>query len=162
MEPREARHVKRMILPALLIGLGIALLPAAYAGSRGGPSGQAPDVVVLDRLADAYEPVTLNHKGHAQTAGGCTDCHHQHGQGQALSCGDCHAVQPEAFKKSALPGKLKGCRNCHPPAIRPAAPEVPTLQAAYHRACFKCHREMGSVGKDPQGCTDTCHAKKGL
>jgi hypothetical protein len=160
MGPREARHVKKTILPALVLALGAALLPAAYAGSGAG-SGRPPDIIVLDRLTDAYGPVTLNHAGHAQTAGGCTECHHQHGQGQSLSCGDCHAVQPEAFKKSALPGKLKGCRSCHPLSIKPDSPEVPTLKAAYHRACFKCHRDMGSVGKDPKGCTETCHALKG-
>jgi len=100
------------------------------------PAEKGPDIVVIDKLADKYMPVTFSHKVHAQMskmAGGCQSCHHYNTSGPILGCQDCHSVERKRDDLSK-----------------------PDLQAAYHRQCINCHKEWS-------GKTDcnSCHLPKG-
>jgi len=146
---------------------GVASTLPADAGQSGAsapaPSfqGVMPKTVTLGSLTDRYEPVVFDHSGHVDMASGCGDCHHQHGSDQVLGCRECHALDPSAFRRSVHADQFRGCGECHAgPSPRPV-PERTGLAAAYHRACFRCHREVGSVGRDPKGCTEMCHEEKG-
>jgi hypothetical protein len=149
--------VKRATIIAAVLALWIGLWAAGATAADGG----VPKMLELGKLSDVYEPVRFNHAGHVSTAGGCADCHHQHGSMQVQSCPDCHRIDPKAFKKNENAGSLKPCRDCHTASARPGDIGRPGLKAAYHQACFKCHRgDVGSVGKDPKGCTEMCHVPK--
>jgi len=110
-----------------------------------------PETVVIDALADRYEPSTLPHakivgkldaavresalagRFHAATDTLCSGCHHE----------------------SPMGTRPPPCRACHGDAAE-AVLDMPDLKVAYHRQCLGCHLEMGI---DKQGCTD-CHASK--
>ncbi len=147
--------MKRAIVLTVVSCCMLALAPALAAGA-----GSGQKKLVLNRIAEEYGPVTFDHAMHEGQASGCNDCHHQHGASAVQSCGDCHKIDANTFKKTADVRKIRACRDCHPASIQPGEPGRPTLKAAYHRACFKCHKEIGSVGKDPKGCTEMCHAGK--
>jgi hypothetical protein len=141
------------------------LLPAdagqggASAPARSG-KGSMPKTVSLGSLSDRYEPVVFDHSGHGEMASGCGDCHHQHGTDRILGCRECHSLDASAFRKSVNAGTFRACKECHAGPSPQPDPGRTGLSAAYHRACFRCHREVGSVGKDPKGCTEMCHAEK--
>lgn len=150
---------------ALCLFAGISPPSGAGSGSDSSPgaaprlTGKMPQTVLLGSIANLYEPVKFNHAGHVTMASGCGDCHHQHGTEQTLACRECHTLDPSSFRKTVAAGGFKACKDCHPASVRPGAPDRPGLKAAYHRACFKCHRgEVGTVGTDPKGCTEMCHA----
>jgi len=146
---------------ATTIVVALALWIGVSAGAESTAGGGVPKVLILGSLSKVYEPVQFNHSGHVSTAGGCADCHHQHGSEQVQTCSECHRIDPSVFKKSLDVSKLKPCKDCHPAYARPGDIGRPGLMAAYHQACFKCHRgEVGSVGKDPKGCTEICHAPR--
>lgn len=111
-----------------------------------------PETVIIDRLADEYEPVEMPHRSivvrldavvrdsklatqfHNRTETLCAGCHHHSPIGERPpSCASCHGDTP---------GKTR---------------DLPGLEAAYHRQCIGCHQQM-RIAK--QGCTD-CHAKAG-
>jgi predicted CXXCH cytochrome family protein len=120
-----------------------------------------PQVIVIGSVAKAYGPVKFNHASHVSNAGACAECHHQHGTSPNLACGECHAIDTSAFKKSVKLAKMRPCRECHSASYPAGDPGRPGLQVAYHRACFKCHRgDVGSVGKDPKGCVEMCHTPR--
>ncbi len=115
-------------------------------------TGDFPESVTIDSLAEDYEPVEMPHRRivvrldsivrnsklaahfHGQTETLCSSCHHHSPVGsRPTPCGSCHGVEPEATK------------------------DMPALEAAYHRQCIGCHQQMGLAN---QGCTD-CHAKAG-
>lgn len=154
----------------LAIGFLVWICVAANLPAWGGPGGAAPkaqpaaegmpDTVVLDRLADRYEAVEFDHSAHVDMASGCGDCHHQHGADQLLGCRKCHSLDPSAFRKSVNVETFRSCKECHPGPTPKPDPARTGLAAAYHRACFRCHREVGSVGEDPKGCTEMCHARQ--
>jgi hypothetical protein len=149
--------VKRATIIAAALALWIGVCAAGETSAGGG----APTMLELGKLSDVYEPVRFNHAEHVSTAGGCADCHHQHGSMQVQTCPDCHRIDPKAFRKNVNAGSLKPCRDCHAASARPGDIGRPTLKAAYHQACFKCHRgDVGSVGNDPKGCTEMCHVPK--
>jgi hypothetical protein len=158
--------VKKGILAVSVLALCIGIVPflraeSGSAGAASPPGGKMPQKIVLGSISRIYEPVSFNHASHVSNSGGCADCHHQHGQEASLSCGECHAIDPAAFKKSVKLAKMRPCHECHAPAYPSENPGRPGLQVAYHRACFKCHRgDVGSVGKDPQGCVEMCHVPK--
>jgi hypothetical protein len=130
------------------------------AASKATPSaGGMPDTVILESLANRYEAVEFDHSGHVDMASGCGDCHHQHGTDQLLGCRKCHSLDPSAFRKSVNVETFRSCKECHAGPSPKPDPARTGLSAAYHRACFRCHREVGSVGEDPKGCTEVCHAK---
>ncbi|MBK5094201.1 MAG: cytochrome c3 family protein [Deltaproteobacteria bacterium] len=123
-------------------------------------TGGMPETVTLGSLADRYEPVDFDHSGHVDMASGCGDCHHQHGTDQLLGCRECHSLDSSAFRRSVKVEMFRACRECHAGPSPKPDPARTGLAAAYHRACFRCHREVGSVGEDPKGCTEMCHARK--
>jgi len=121
-------------------------------------AGKNPGVVTLDSISDKYESVRFDHENHIFIAGNCGACHHEHGNSGSLPCKDCHAVTPDAFKKSVI-NSFMACKNCHVESD-PENPVMPGLKVAYHKTCFQCHRGLGNVGVDPKGCAEICHAKK--
>jgi hypothetical protein len=110
-----------------------------------------PDQVVIDVLADEYEPSKLPHakivakldagarasalakRFHGDTATLCAGCHHH----------------------SPLGARPPACRSCHTEAADPVS-DRPDLKVAYHRHCIGCHIRMNVP---QQGCTD-CHAAR--
>jgi hypothetical protein len=142
----------------------VALGSTLHAGPGGAAArptasskGTMPQVLLLGSLADRHVPVTFDHGKHVGMAGSCEECHHQHGGAQATSCGGCHAIDPSSFRKSVRLDRIRPCGQCHPASYDAGKLDRPTLSAAYHRACIKCHREVGSVGTDPKGCAEMCH-----
>ena len=166
---KEAGSVKKVILAISALALLFGVSPSTGAGN--GPGGTAkaappaggkmPQVIVLGSIAKTYEPVKFNHASHVSNAGSCAECHHQHGTGQDLACGECHAIDASAFKKSVKLAKMRPCGECHSASYPAGDPGRPGLKVAYHRACFKCHRgDVGSVGQDPKGCVEMCHVPR--
>lgn len=97
---------------------------------------RVPDLVILNELEDLYLPVPFDHRGHADMAEmtrGCTVCHHHTPEG---------AAHP-------------ACRNCH--EISPVREDMrkPSLKAAYHRQCLRCHREWSH-----ETACEVCHPPK--
>ena len=143
---------------AAIITVAIALCIGGSAASEPASEGNVPKVIVLRSLSKVYEPVRLNHSEHISAAGGCADCHHQHGSVQVQTCSECHRFDPSAFRKNYDAGKLKPCVECHPAVDRPGKIG---LKTAYHQACFKCHKaDVGDGVKNLSGCTEMCHVLK--
>jgi hypothetical protein len=143
---------------ATFIVAAIALCIGVSAASQTVSGGGAPEVIVLRSLSKVYEPVSFNHAEHISAAGGCTECHHQHGTTQVQTCSECHKFDPSAFKRNIDAGKLKPCVECHPAVDRPGKMG---LKTAYHQACFKCHKsDVGDGVKNLEGCTEMCHVLK--
>jgi hypothetical protein len=147
---------KAMIIPAaVFLWMGVF---AAHGATTGG---KLPTILILGSLSKVYEPVRFNHAEHVPLAGGCGDCHHQHRLLQIQTCSECHRIDPAAFKKNVIADKILPCRDCHSASERPGATGQPALKYAYHQACLKCHwGEVGSSGKNLEGCTEVCHAPK--
>jgi len=146
---------------ATILLVAIALCVGSSASSETTDMGKAPKVLVLGSLSKVYEPVRFNHSEHVSTAGGCAECHHQHGTMQINSCSECHPIDLSVFKKTLNVGKLKSCRECHPASERPGSIALRGLKDAYHQACFKCHKsDVGSGVKNLKGCTEICHVLK--
>ncbi len=141
-------------LCTLLVLAGIAAGPAAASRT------DVPKVPPLDRIEGPYDPVRFDHPAHVENAGGCGDCHHQHGMEEGRACRECHSVDGESFRKAVRPARYRPCAACHP--VDPGRGDLSaiSLKAAYHRACIRCHRDVGSVGEDPKGCTEMCHERK--
>ena len=149
--------MKKAALIAVVLSCWIGVSAAGDAPA----GGIVPKALLLGSLSRDYEPVKFDHSGHVSMAGGCADCHHQHGSIQVQACSECHRIDPSVFKKSVDAGRIRPCKDCHAASARPGEIGKPGLKAAYHQACFKCHRgEVGSVGKDPKGCTEMCHVPK--
>jgi predicted CXXCH cytochrome family protein len=143
---------------AAIIAVAIALCIGGPAASEPASEGNVPKVIVLRSLSKVYEPVRLNHSDHISAAGGCADCHHQHGSVQVQTCSECHRYDPSTFKKNIDTGNLKPCVECHPAVDRPGKMG---LKTAYHQACFKCHKsDVGDGVKNLSGCTEMCHVLK--
>lgn len=141
-----------IIVVAMALWIGISSASDTTKGK------DVPKDLILGSLSNVYEPVRFNHSGHISTAGGCADCHHQHGSVQVQSCSECHRIDPSVFKKNMVAGKLKPCGECHAATDKPGRIG---LKAAFHKACFKCHKEdVGSGVKNLTGCTGMCHALK--
>ena len=100
----------------------------------------------------------FDHAEHISAVGGCEKCHHQHRSMQVQSCSECHRIDSSYFKKNLIAGTLKPCGECHAVVNRPGDRGRLELKAAYHQACFKCHKE--EVAGKPKGCTGMCHVKK--
>jgi predicted CXXCH cytochrome family protein len=123
---------------ATILLVAIALCIGVSASSETAAVGKVPKDLVLGSLSRIYEPVRFNHSEHVSTAGGCADCHHQHGSIQVNACGE-----------------------CHPASERPGSIARRGLKDAYHQACFKCHKnDVGSGVKNLTGCTEMCHVLK--
>jgi len=145
----------KKIIPLILTASTLIIFAASL--SAGGPA-KTPEIIVLESLSDKYEPVFFTHGRHTSFAGNCGTCHHEHGNSGTLPCKNCHSLDASAFKNS-VSNNFLACKSCHG-AYSPANPKMPGLKAAYHSQCLQCHRGMGSIGKDPKGCAELCHAKK--
>ncbi|MBI5507612.1 MAG: cytochrome c3 family protein [Deltaproteobacteria bacterium] len=96
---------------------------------------EAPEQILINKLADQYAGVQFNHKLHAgmsEMGKGCAVCHH-----------------------FCPPGKIPSCESCHEAGGRPADLRQPGLKGAYHRQCLQCHREWSHE----TDCT-VCHLQK--
>lgn len=81
---------------------------------------EGPEVVLIDQLANLYEPVVFAHRLHAdmsEMTGGCENCHHY----------------------SEESGTIPACRECHEVTRNTADLNMPALKGAYHRQCMNCH-----------------------
>jgi hypothetical protein len=166
---KEAGSVKKVILAISALAFLFGVIQSSDAGSGSGSAagtattagGKMPQIIILGSIAKTYEPVKFNHASHVSNASSCAECHHQHGTDQSLACGECHAIDSSAFKRSVKLSKMRPCGACHSATYPAGNPDRPWLKAAYHRACFKCHRgDVGSVGKDPKGCVEMCHVPR--
>lgn len=82
---------------------------------------EAPDSMLIDELADLYQPVRFGHKLHASMAE------------MGAECATCHHYSP--------PGRIPPCKECHSTAAESRDLAKPNLKGAYHRQCLSCHRE---------------------
>jgi hypothetical protein len=148
---------KYLIVPTMLLMLCVYPL---Y--SENATAGEGPDSVVIDALAQLYDPVEFDHAMHEEaTDGNCSTCHH-HTLGTPVedeNCARCHAGSEGADEVT--------CQGCHA-AKRFEADYLNQiradntihhtdkvgLKAAYHLRCMSCHVEMEA----PNGCQD-CHAR---
>lgn len=94
---------------------------------------EAPDEILLDKIADLYGPVHFNHKRHARMAE------------MGSNCQTCHHFSPA--------GQIPPCKECHGGEGNPNNLRQPGLKGAYHRQCLNCHREWSH---DTQ--CNVCHA----
>lgn len=139
----------------------VAVFLAAAAGLSISPASAGtavPTVRTLDSLKNQYQPVKFDHAKHATMAPNCGSCHHEHGEGNAFSCKNCHALDRSAFR-NAVVNSFTACKNCHG-TYDPSNPRMPGLKTAYHTQCFSCHRGMAGIGTDPKGCAELCHARR--
>lgn len=113
---------------------------------------QAPYKVVIDALADQYQPSNFTHRRHMSSLMERIKDNKLaqafHTQPETL-CSTCHHNSP----LSATPPK---CGSCHSVNIDPAHPKRPTLKAAYHLQCMGCHTGMDVARPKNTDCT-TCH-----
>ena len=96
---------------------------------------ETPELIVIDKMKDEYEPTIFTHRLHAEMAsmsGGCESCHHFNPPGKILSCESCHEKE------------------------RSRELRKPSLKGAYHRQCLDCHLEWSHT----TNCT-VCHEKRG-
>jgi len=132
--------------------VGVLICPASRALADA-----PPESVLLDRIAELYEPVEFSHAMHADVYD-CSRCHH-HTAGTPTEdgfCGRCH--------QEAAAGVGVACNSCH--ATGPASPayggkmeeqgryhiDTPSLKGAIHLLCRNCHLEESG----PTACLD-CH-----
>ena len=125
-------------------------------------AGDGPDEVIIDSLAQLYEPVYFDHSMHEEvTDSNCSVCHH-HTLGTEIddeNCMRCHAESSGTDEIS--------CQGCHSDKRFEAEylhklsadntlhhRDRLGLKAAYHMRCMNCHEEMGAAN----GCQD-CHAR---
>ena len=143
---------------ATIIVAAIAFLTGISAAGETPAKGNVPKVLLLGSLSKVYEPVRFDHAEHISAVGGCEECHHPHRSMNVQSCSECHRIDPSFFKQNVNPGMLKPCGECHPVSNRSGDKGRLELKAAYHGACFRCHKE--EVAGKPKGCAGTCHVKK--
>ncbi len=122
---------------------------------------EGPATIILDSLAEYYEPVEFDHGMHIEyLENDCAHCHHHTigtpGTG-TQNCKICHKYEPEA--------EIVACRVCHlaePFSVKGLAiaeeekklfhKGKPSLKGAYHQFCISCHEEVDG----PYTC-DGCH-----
>lgn len=143
---------------AMIIFVAIALLTGISIAGETTTQGDVPKDLLLGSLSKVYEPVRFDHAEHISMADGCEDCHHQHRAMQVQTCLECHRIDSSLFKKNVNTGELKPCGECHAVVNPLGGRGRLELKAAYHQACFKCHKE--EVAGKPEGCTDRCHVPK--
>lgn len=143
---------------ATIIAVAIFFLTGISAAGDGSAGENVPKVILLGSLSKVYEPVRLDHAEHISTIGGCEECHHQHRSMNVQSCSECHRIDSSVFKKNVNTATLKPCGTCHAVTNPPGDRGRLELKAAYHQACFKCHKD--EVAGTPKGCNGMCHTPK--
>ena len=121
------------VVLAATIFLFVATYVSQSTFSAASTAAKGPENIILDGIANKYEPVNFSHEMHTEVVDGCAKCHH------------------------TPPGETLACSDCHGPPFDPENLSKPGLKGAYHRQCIGCHRDSES---GPMGCTD-CHAKRG-
>ena len=112
----------------------------------------APYKVVIDALADKYEPSNFTHRRHLTSLmerikdDKLAQAFHNKPE---ILCATCHHRSP----LSLTPPK---CGSCHTKEIDKANPGRPNLMAAYHLQCMGCHKGMNVARPRDTDCT-TCH-----
>jgi len=95
----------------------------------------SPDVIIINKIEDRYNPVIFTHRIHAkmsELSGGCETCHHYNTLGPILSCNECHST---TRKRDDI--------------------RTPDLKGAYHQQCITCHKQWSHKTE----CI-SCHALK--
>lgn len=149
-------------IPKYLVWTAVAIFMCFTTYSAIAQAGDGPDEVIIDSLAQLYEPVYFDHAMHEEVVdSNCSVCHH-HTLGTEIdneNCMKCHAESSGADEVS--------CQGCHS-AKRFDAEYLNQLsddetlyhkdrlglKAAYHMRCMNCHEEFGVAN----GCQD-CHAR---
>ena len=149
-------------IPKFLLSTVVAMMLCFSMYCTIAAAGDGPDEVVIDSLAQLYEPVYFDHAMHEEvTDSNCSVCHH-HTLGTEIddeNCMQCHAGSEGTDEIS--------CQECHA-SKRFEAEYLKKLsadntmhhidrlglKAAYHSRCMNCHEEMGVAN----GCQD-CHAR---
>lgn len=83
---------------------------------------EGPGMIVLGTTGTLYDPVSFDHKAHAnmgEMGDGCISCHHY-----------------------APTGKIPPCSECH---AKPTTLGQPGLKGAYHRQCLGCHQQWSGT-----------------
>lgn len=112
----------------------------------------APYKVVIDALADKYEPSNFTHRRHLTSLmerikdDKLAQAFHNKPE---ILCATCHHRSP----LSLTPPK---CGSCHTKEVDKANPGRPNLMAAYHLQCMGCHKGMDVARPRDTDCT-TCH-----
>lgn len=148
----------------LFIGMAIVALMLAPYGrciAQEQEAAEGPATIILDSLAEFYDPVEFDHGMHIEyLENDCAHCHHHTigtpGTG-TQNCKVCHKYEPEA--------KIVACRGCHlaeaysVQGLQYIEEEKklfhkgkPSLKGAYHQFCISCHEEVDG----PYTC-DGCH-----
>lgn len=149
----RANFLPLLIILAGLFQLGVRGDPTTLpATTRVAATQYGPDVVMLDKLVDLYQPVPFDHRTHAEMAemwDGCVTCHHRPPGSKTQS------AEPNGHARQEDSTEIPACKSCHPIAPEQATIGTPTLKGAYHRQCLNCHREW--TGEN--ACV-ACHAPR--
>jgi len=149
-------------IPKYLLSTVMAMLLCFSLYTTIAQAGDGPDEVIIDSLAQLYEPVLFDHALHEEiTESNCAICHH-HTLGTEIddeNCMRCHAGSGASDEVS--------CQGCHSSKRFEAEylnridadntlyhRDKVGLKAAYHIRCMNCHEQMDA----PNGCQD-CHAR---
>ena len=118
----------------------------------------APDVVVLDELVAAYDPVPFDHKAHAAMAemwDGCETCHHRTPVAATAGAAT-QTAEPDSRADAQAPAAGSfACKSCHAVAFGQADIRMPNLKGAYHRQCLNCHRGWAN-----ENACSACHRER--
>ena len=138
----------------LLIGMAIValtLMPLGHSNAQEQEAAEGPATIILDSLAEFYDPVEFDHGMHIEYLDNdCALCHHHTigtpGTG-TQNCKVCHKYEPEA--------EIVACRGCHlteaysVQGLQYIEEEKklfhkgkPSLKGAYHQFCISCHEEV--------------------
>ena len=119
------------------------------------PADQIPETVVIKKLADEYQPVTLPHRKIVLKLAEANQKSHlaaYYHKDPLTLCQGCHHNSPASLKPPQ-------CGSCHGRSSEPLNLSRPGLLAAYHQQCIECHTEMGIEKPASRDCT-ACHAKR--
>jgi hypothetical protein len=116
---------------------------------------KAPEMVVINAIADRYKPVQFPHgKIVSSLFNGTKDSRLAgifHDRGQKI-CQGCHHNSPGNLNPPR-------CGSCHGKPFDENRLYVPGLMGAYHQHCMGCHREMSLEKPALNDCTG-CHEEK--
>ena len=114
---------------------------------------KVPEKVIINNLADRYEPVEFPHKkvfnALVKRVNGSKLAQYFHYNNNTLCLG-CHHNTPVA-------GKPPKCSSCHGKPFDEQNLLKPGILGSYHRQCLGCHQAMGI--QKPKDCTG-CHKNR--
>ncbi len=116
---------------------------------------QIPETVIIKKLVDQYQPVTMPHRkivlklAEANQKSQLAAYYHKD---PLTLCQGCHHNSPPTLKPPQ-------CGSCHGRSSEALNLTRPGLLAAYHQQCIECHTEMGIEKPASRDCT-ACHAKR--